>query len=282
MQPEPYDEPQGLGDRLDDLLLRLEAWAVARRAVVASAAALAIAGAVAAALLTGDDRPPVEEAIPLATTAPPEPIDGISPDGASGPEGAAVASAAAEASGSGPAAPAGPATSTGPTSVDAAELVVHVIGAVRRPGLVTVEPGARVDEAVRAAGGPTAAADVDRLNLASPVADGMQIRVPTVDEQIATGAATDEPLIRWPEGVAPSTGPSGGNGPDGATDGRPVDLNRAAETELQTLPGIGPALALAIVEWRAEHGPFVTVDDLEAVPGIGPAKLAGLRDRATV
>ncbi len=259
----------GLGDRLDDLLLRLEAWAVARKPMVAAIAVLSVAAAVTAAVMAGGDEAPVENAIPLATAGPtgsdPQPVSSLVPPAAEEP---------AAAPSSDPA---------GRTTAEPADLVVHVIGAVRRPGLVTVEAGARVDEAVRAAGGPTAEADIDRLNLASPVVDGMQIRVPTVDDAADPGAAAvDDPLIRWPQATAPPTGSTEAAGPGGGPPAQPVDLNRATEAQLEGLPGIGPALAAAIVRWRVEHGPFATVDELEAVPGIGPAKLAALRDRAIV
>lgn len=135
---------------------------------------------------------------------------------------------------------------------------VHVSGAVVRPGLYRLDEGARVVDAVAAAGGMTADADEGAVNLARRLADGEQLRLP------ALGEAVSEPVAA---GVAP--------------DGR-VNLNTADASVLDTLPRIGPALAQRIVEWRAQHGAFTSVDDLRAVPGIGEKMLASLRERVTV
>jgi competence protein ComEA len=142
-----------------------------------------------------------------------------------------------------------------------AELVVHASGAVRSPGLYRVPKGARVADVVQAAGGPVDGADLDRINLAAPVADGAQIRILLIGE------------------AAPAGGPTGGDA--GQVEGGPVNLNTASPAELEALPGIGPATASAIVEARGRRA-FRTVDDLLDVPGIGPAKLGQLRDLVTV
>lgn len=140
-------------------------------------------------------------------------------------------------------------------------LVVHVAGAVVDPGIVVLEPGARIVDAIDKAGGPTGEADLHRLNLAAPVSDGMQVRVPVPGE------------------VVPANGVAGS--PTDTGDGL-IDLNQASAGGLEALPGIGPALAKAIVDWRTEHGAFASLDDLLAVPGIGPAKLATLADQVTL
>ena len=119
--------------------------------------------------------------------------------------------------------------------------------------------------AVTAAGGPTDEADLQRLNLAAPVVDGLQIRVPIEGEEVS------------PVGVAAAMSGSGREGGHGRPAG-PLNVNSASEVELETLPGIGPSLAAAIVEWRTNNGPFLTIDGLLDVPGIGPAKFAGLID----
>ncbi len=137
-----------------------------------------------------------------------------------------------------------------------AELYVHVLGAVERPGLYVLHADSRVVDALAAAGGSTDAADLAGVNLARPVEDGEQILVPVV------GAISD-----------PSAAPPG----DGT-----VDLNTADQAALEELPGIGPALAERIVAWREENGRFRTVDDLLAVPGIGEKVLEGLRDGVRV
>jgi competence protein ComEA len=141
-----------------------------------------------------------------------------------------------------------------PEAAAAAVLLVHVAGEVRRPGLYELAEGARVADAVEAAGGPRRGADLDALNLAAPVADGARIEVPA----------------RRPN--APSTVP-------GATPDVPetISINVADAAVLETIPGIGPVKAAAIVAHRDERGPFAAIEDLLDVTGIGPATLEQLR-----
>lgn len=140
-------------------------------------------------------------------------------------------------------------------------ITVHVAGQVTSPGVYRFGAGSRVVDAVRAAGGATASADVNAVNLASLLEDGQQIYVPTVGER--------------PPGGAAATSPSGGLR-------LPLDLNRATAEEFDQLPGIGPATAAAIVAHREEHGAFTATEGLLDVPGIGPAKLAALSGLITV
>jgi len=147
-------------------------------------------------------------------------------------------------------------------------LTVHVAGAVARAGVYRLDPSARVIDAVDAAGGPVADADLDALNLAAPLADGERVYVPHAGE-------IDPAAV--PSGV-----PAAAGDPDAATNHGPVDLNTATAEDLESLPGVGPATAAAIVDDRTRNGPFASVDDLERVPGIGPAKLAALRDQVMV
>jgi competence protein ComEA len=144
-----------------------------------------------------------------------------------------------------------------------AALVVHVVGAVRRPGLLRLRDGARVADAVARAGGAARGADLSALNLAAPLVDGVQVLVPTRAEGGATSdvPATGEEAV----GVA----------------GRKLSLATATAEDLDELPGVGPVTAQQILDYRAEHGPFGSVDDLDAVPGIGPARLEQLRDLVT-
>ncbi len=134
-------------------------------------------------------------------------------------------------------------------------LVVHVAGAVRRPGLYRLAEGKRVADAVARAGGATAPADTAAINLAAPLADGMQVVVP---RRIAAAA--------------------GGEGT--AAPGR-VSLSSATVAELDALPGVGPVTAQKIVDFRAARGGFRSVDDLDAIPGIGPARIEQLRELTT-
>jgi competence protein ComEA len=136
---------------------------------------------------------------------------------------------------------------------DAPELVVHVAGAVRQPGLYTLEEGSRIDDAIARAGGATGKAMLDAVNLAAPVADGQQI-------------------------VVPARGSSGSAPGGAATPGGRVHLNTATLEQLDTLPGIGPVTAQKILDYRDEKGAFQSVDELDAVPGIGPARLEQLRE----
>ena len=151
-------------------------------------------------------------------------------------------------------------------------LVVHVAGAVAAPGVVRLGADARVHAAIAAAGGPTGDADLDGLNLAATVADGQRIYVPVAGE-------VDPATVPSGGSSAPTVEP--GTGASGAASG-PIDVNRASASELEVLPGVGPATAAAIVDDRERNGPFASVDDLDRVPGIGPSKLAAIRDLVTV
>jgi len=152
-------------------------------------------------------------------------------------------------------------------------IAVHVVGAVQQPGVYHFNAGARGDDALRAAGGPSGDADLRRVNLAATLYDGQQFVIPRKGEQLAT--------------TVPSSGGGLDGGPNGASGGNTgnwpsnsplvVDLNRATVAELDQLPGVGPSTARAIVDHRARNGPFASVDDLLAVRGIGPAKLAELK-----
>ena len=162
-----------------------------------------------------------------------------------------------------------PPASAAPISAPSPALVlVHVAGSVARPGVYELDAGARVHAAIEAAGGSTAAADLDGLNLAATVSDGQRVYVPAGGE------------------VDPASVPSAGVDPDGAPGTAqprgPIDLNEATPEQLEALPGIGPATAAAIVDDRDRHGPFSAVSDLERVPGIGPAKLAAVAELVTV
>lgn len=164
---------------------------------------------------------------------------------------------------------AGPAaTSTAVLHVAAAPppapAIVDVTGAVRHPGVYRLAGAARVRDAVARAGGASAAADTASVNLAAKLADGQQIVVPR--RVPAAGCAT--------AGVARAPGaPAAAGAPAGA----PVSLGAATLEQLDTLPGVGPATAQKILDWRTQHGGFTSVDDLGEVPGIGPKKLDALR-----
>jgi len=139
--------------------------------------------------------------------------------------------------------------------------VVHVAGAVNVTGVVELPGGSRTHEAIAAAGGSAAGADLNRLNLAAVLADGQKIHVPLVGDPD-------------PPGAAPVDGRAGSGNP--GPDGDKIDLNSASVEELGTLPRVGPVLAQRIVDWRKEHGRFSTVEELDAVDGVGPKMLETL------
>jgi competence protein ComEA len=150
--------------------------------------------------------------------------------------------------------------------------VVHVVGQVKRPGLVRLAPGARVADAIAAAGGAKSTADLSLLNLARPVVDGEQVHVPRPGESPAVGAGA---------GAAGGAGAVGAGG-GGAGGGGLVNLNTADLAALDTLPGVGPVLAQRILDWRAEHGRFTSVEELGEVSGIGEKLYAQIRPKVTV
>lgn len=149
-------------------------------------------------------------------------------------------------------------------SSSAAEVYVDVDGAVVRPGVYRLKDGARVSQAIDAAGGLTAEADVTGLNRASKITDGQKIYVPTVGEQQAAAAV----------GGADSAAVASGAGSSSGL----VNINTASAAELQTLSGIGPSTAQSIIDERTQNGAFASVDDLMRVSGIGEKKLAKIKD----
>ncbi|MER7115666.1 helix-hairpin-helix domain-containing protein [Saccharomonospora azurea] len=153
----------------------------------------------------------------------------------------------------------------GSASATPTSLVVSVVGTVAEPGLITVEPGARVADAIELAGGASRDSDLHTVNLARKVSDG---------EQIYVG-------VTPPPGVSePATG---GDGPAPSTsDTSKVDLNAADHAMLQTLPGVGEVTASRILEWRETHGRFTSVEQLREIDGIGEKRFARLREQVSV
>jgi competence protein ComEA len=135
-------------------------------------------------------------------------------------------------------------------------LVVDVVGAVRQPGLYRLRKGSRIADAVARAGGAAPNADIAAVNLAAPLADGVQIVVPRRGAVSSVGTGTGA-------GAAGSPGP--------------VDLNTATLEQLDALPGVGPVTAQKILDYRQQHGSFTAVAQLDAIPGIGPARLEQLK-----
>lgn len=240
--------------------------------IAIGSALLALGGLWAWQSWSARSAPPVDDLLPLLVADDPA----ATPDATAGRQNVAV-----EAQTSGPAA-----VATQPADLamdaDAADLgaaadradvgapvVVHVSGAVSSPGVVVLGPGARVYEAVELAGGANPDADLDRVNLAAPVLDGERIHVPAIgDDSIPALVPSDRPF----DAAARD---------DVATD-PVIDINTATVDELESLPGVGPTIAQAIVQTRTDRGPFLSIDELLDVPGIGEMKLAQLRPFAIV
>lgn len=190
-------------------------------------------------------------------------------DRAVGAEPVRVTAPAPSTSASGPPSATGTGPSAGPAA-SATTMMIHVTGAVHDPGLVELPAGARVADAIEAAGGMSDDAVPGRLNLARRLHDGEQVFVSDTEQHPS-------------EVVAAGSGGAGDDGP-ASTDGStaPVDLNTATRAELETLPGVGPATAEAILAWRREHGRFSRIEELQEVDGIGPKTFARLAPLVTV
>ena len=141
-------------------------------------------------------------------------------------------------------------------------LQVHVTGAVNQPGVISLPPGSRVQDAIQQAGGSLADADLQVLNLARLLEDGEKIFIPTISEAPATRS----------EGLFENSSAAG----------YPIDLNTATQVELESLPGIGPVTAQAILAFRDQNGPFKTIEEIQKVPGIGEKTFENLRELITI
>jgi len=147
-----------------------------------------------------------------------------------------------------------------------APMIVHVAGAVKSPGVHSLPSGSRVKDAIEKSGGLADLADSNLLNLAMPVKDGMQIWVPEVQDN--QGGAI----------------PSGLSGPDRDVEqpANLININTASQAELETLSGIGPVIAKAIIQYRLQNGPFDEITEIQSVAGIGPAKFEKIQAHITV
>lgn len=257
------------GDRAGIVALGLErvralaansGWAPTTAAAVGGVAALVVVGAIGWATFA---RPGAGGGAPVELTLP-RAQAGASGDGGGGAAGGAGGADAAGGGGGG--------GDAGGGSAAATAVVVHVAGAVVSPGLYRLGPDARVADAIDAAGGLAAEADLDAVNLAAKVADGERVYVPRRGES--------------PPPIVAGSGGGGAGGGGGAVGGRaaaaPLDLNTATVEQLDSLPGVGPATAEAIVAYRKEKGRFRSVDELLEVRGIGEAKLAAIRPKVQV
>lgn len=162
-----------------------------------------------------------------------------------------------------------------PTPLPTAELPpapvqVFVSGEVVNPDVYELPAGSIIADAINQAGGFTADANTEGVNLAQPLLDGMQIRVPEVGEEVSA------PTVVEPESATSGGGEGAGNS------GEKINLNTATMEQLDTLPGIGPSTAAAIIAYREENGPFTSIEGLLEVTGIGPAKFDQIKDLITI
>jgi competence protein ComEA len=164
------------------------------------------------------------------------------------------------------AAPAQTAVSATPSAAkSASKIVVHVLGAVRDPGLVKLPADSRVQDAINAAGGLTRSADPGELNLAQVLSDGQQVMIGTARDPAGE--------VREQKGSATGAGSAA----TGA-----LDLNRASQSQLEELPGVGPVIAQTILAWREQHGRFTQIEELQEVDGIGPKTYAQIAPNVRV
>jgi len=171
-----------------------------------------------------------------------------------------------------PSATPAPTPTPAPTSTPVI-LYVYVSGAVRHPDVYALADGSRVKQAVEAAGGFTANADSDRINLAAPVVDGQQIYVATKGEE--------NPVVPTPP-PRPTPTPVPTSASSQPAPGGKVNINTASAAELETLPRIGPSMAQRIIDYRQQNGPFKSIEDIKNVRGIGDATFEGLKELITV
>ena len=241
---------------------RLRAWVIWFGAGRLVATALSVIAVCAGALwLVRAPSPSAESTLPYAGRS-----GSVSAGSATGGSGTGGSGASADT-----ASPSAASASAASSTTIVAPLVVHVAGQVATPGVYRLAAGARVVDAVEIAGGLLSEADVDVINLAAPLADGQRVYVPRVGQAppaVVTG------------GGSVAAGSAGGSG--AAPVGGPVAVNSATAEQLDTLPGVGPATAAAIIAYRDQHGPFSSVEQLGEVRGIGPAKLDALRDLVSV
>lgn len=151
-------------------------------------------------------------------------------------------------------------------------IAVHVIGAVPRPGLYEFAEGARVQDAIDAAGGLLSSADVDSINLATLLEDGQQLNIPYKAGEESSAGGGDTGL----ELPGATDEPSSDNG------GELININTATLDELDSLPGIGPTIAQRIIDYREENGPFQQIEDIMNVSGVGPSTFDQIKDLITV
>lgn len=155
------------------------------------------------------------------------------------------------------------------------KIKIHIIGAVQKEGIITLDENARVSDAVEAAGGLREDADINKINLAYILEDGMKIKIPSINDKEETDETNSE-IVDNKETIQIT--------PESSTKSitKKININKASQTELESLPGIGPTTALKIIDFRNENGKFASIEDLKEVAGIGESKYDKIKDLITV
>ncbi len=155
------------------------------------------------------------------------------------------------------------------------EVIIHITGSVKNPGIVRLKEGSRIEDAIEAAGGLTENADISKVNLAYVVDDGTKIKIPSSqeedigDEEIIDSGSGENIIIEK-------------NTTSSNKSSKTININKATETELQTLPGIGASLASRIIEYRSQTGKFGSIEEIKNVNGIGDSKFENIKDLISV
>ena len=146
------------------------------------------------------------------------------------------------------------------------KIVIHITGEVEEEGVIELEKGARISHAIEEAGGTTEEADFSNVNLAYSLSDGQKVKIPNINEK-------DEEIIVVEEKAGDNIIIEGNKSKE-----EKININKAAQTEIETLPGIGPSTALKIITYRNEHGKFKNIEDIKNVSGIGDSKFENIKE----
>ena len=150
-------------------------------------------------------------------------------------------------------------------NIESEKIVIHITGEVEEEGVIELEKGARIADAIEMAGGTTEEADLSKVNLAYSLSDGQKLNIPNVNEKEQEDIVKDEPgnniIIEGNEEKEVK-----------------ININKATQTEIETLPGIGPSTALKIINYRNEHGKFKNIEDIKNVSGIGDSKFENIKE----
>ena len=159
------------------------------------------------------------------------------------------------------------------------KIIIHITGAVKTPGIVKLDDGSRIEDAIEAAGGLTEDADISNVNLAYVLDDGTKIKIPSLSDG-DIGNVEDVITDESGEGIIEEIDSTSSSNSQNSTSN--ININKATEAELDTLPGIGPSLASKIIEYREQNGKFSSIEDIKNVSGIGDSKFEEIKDLISV